>query len=339
MEQVSFINHDGSVNSLNITSDQELLIAGTEKGFLQIYSLNNECSFYQHHASNKISHSMVINALDSIITAEGYQIAFGSENSNVYLYSNKAGLLKTYDNSSPVYTLKFTPDHKYIITGAQDGIARVIDIKTGNIVMNYKIKQMASYNIAGIESYSLEPSNAIFSLDVFTDGMHMVTGHEDGSARMWANNKAYPVGIYSGHQAAILSITINKDQRYLLTASKDTTAHLYEINSFRHVVTYKGHNGWVTSIKITVCNNFVVTASNDMTSMLWNTYDGSVMKIYRGHHNTVRDISLWYKPERCNLSILNYDNDDDNKDEQYRLDLLSELVCENCKIEDNNLQS
>ena len=63
-------------------------------------------------------------------------------------------------------------------------------------------------------------------IDIETNGYQIVTGHNDGNARLWSLNNERLIKVQSGHNQPITSVKISKDNNFVLTGSVDGQAKL-----------------------------------------------------------------------------------------------------------------
>ncbi|MFH1047143.1 MAG: hypothetical protein V1738_02470, partial [Patescibacteria group bacterium] len=102
------------------------------------------------------------------------------------------------------------------------------------------------------------------------DGRYVLTGSDDGTARLWDAGTGEFVREFTGHSGYVLSVAFSPDGRYVLTGSYDRTARLWDVETgetarelsgygditVRHwdpesgefVRTIAGHRGWVMSV-------------------------------------------------------------------------------------------
>ena len=90
-----------------------------------------------------------------------------SRDGTAKLWNLEGNCLQPLDHEGPVYSARFSPDGRLIVTASADGSARLWDLE-GNL--------LADLNRHGGEVYS-----AVFS----PDGRYICTGCGDGSARLW----------------------------------------------------------------------------------------------------------------------------------------------------------
>lgn len=71
-------------------------------------------------------------------------------------------------------------------------------------------------------------TGAVRSTAFSPDGTRLVTGSDDGTARVWNTVTGAVTAILRGHQAAVLSVAFNPDGKRIVTASRDGSAMIWD---------------------------------------------------------------------------------------------------------------
>jgi WD40 repeat protein/transcriptional regulator with XRE-family HTH domain len=165
-------------------------------------------------------------------------------------------------NGRPV---AFSPDSKLLLTGSDNGYARLWDISS-NITMT------RAFEVDGSEAMSV----------AFTADRHPITGSNTGVVEIWDLNKRRAQRRFVGHVGAIQSLAVSPDGRYLLTASDDQTARLWDIQTGAELRRFAGHTGPVTVALFSPDGRMVLTGSGDRTARLWYTSIEDTVKLLCG---------------------------------------------------------
>ncbi|HZV07950.1 MAG TPA: protein kinase [Gemmataceae bacterium] len=96
----------------------------------------------------------------------------------------------------------FSPDSKYVLTGGEDGTARLWDAATG-----------------AARGEPLHHDGPVLSMAYSSDGKTVVTGSYDGTARMWDAATCRQLGPNLPHLGRVLAIDIRFDGRFVATGS------------------------------------------------------------------------------------------------------------------------
>ncbi len=121
-----------------------------------------------------------------------------------------------------------------------------------------------------LEQYTIRHNGLVDSVAISADGNKVVTGSEDGTAKIvaWDGN-AWIEQHTIRHNGVVRSVAISADGNRVVTGSADNTAKIvvWDGNAWieRHAITY---NVWVVSVAISADGNKVVTGSLDNTAKI-----------------------------------------------------------------------
>ena len=106
----------------------------------------------------------------------------------------------------PVEALAITPDGAQVVTGSEDGTARLWDSRTGEPVS------------------ILRHSRPVHAVAVTPDGTQIVTGAQDGTARVWDRHTEELIGTLIGHRGPVHAVADTPDCTQIVTGAQDGTA-------------------------------------------------------------------------------------------------------------------
>lgn len=173
-----------------------------------------------------------------------------------------------------VWSARFSPDGRLVVTASRDGTARLWESPTGRVV-----------DI--LHGHTASVVDAVFS----PDGRRILTISRDHTARLWhriGDSDAYEISrVLEGHEDELTDAAFSPDGRQVATASRDFTARLWDADSGRPVFTLRHHGDWVNGVEFSPDGKTLVTASRDGTAALWDLADGTVGLQLRGHRGAV----------------------------------------------------
>jgi WD40 repeat protein len=153
-------------------------------------------------------------------------------------------------------SVAFSPDSRLLLTGAQDGYARVWDVEKRDFFPS------KMFHVDGTEATSVAFA---------PDGQAVVTGSDTGVVQLWDLATSKEPRRFVGHNAPIRSVVFSRDGKYLLTASEDLTARLWDVQTGAELRRFVGHSGMVRIAIFSPDGRYVLTGSGDRTARLWYT--------------------------------------------------------------------
>ncbi len=194
----------------------------------------------------------------------------------------------------------FSPDGQTVLTGSDDGTAKLWDIGGGTAVVlktlaghqgrvrscefspdgryavtgsddrTLRVWELATaktlVTLGGEQGHNWGVTSAAFS----HDGKRIISGSEDNTSKLWNAVTGELLGTLEGHTAAVNSVVFAPhDTRRVLTASEDGTAKLWDSQQFKEILTLKAHTEAVTGAQFSPDGTQVLTSSRDNTAILW----------------------------------------------------------------------
>ena len=118
-------------------------------------------------------------------------------------------------------------------------------------------------------------SNGIVTKVAFSqDDKLILTGNDDGTARLFDAQSGQELQVFSGHTAQVNSIAFSADGKLILTCSADKTARLWDATTGKEVQTFSGHTDVVITAIFSLDGRHILTGSEDKTMRLWDIETG-----------------------------------------------------------------
>ena len=211
---------------------------------------------------------------------------------------------------STTRTAAISPDGKHVLTSAgQDRVARLWDVQTGEEIRQYPISHWNSNTVLShdgkyffttddwrvVRLFSVETGEKLIefaghddpvrSMAVSPDGIHLLTGSSDGTARLWDIDSAKPVWTAKlGNWVTAVAFT--PDGKYVVTGTNDRGIHLLDAQSGEIVkeiadVRFRGF-----SLAVTPDGKELIAAVNNTLIHVYSIPDGKFLRGFYAHDNT-----------------------------------------------------
>jgi WD40 repeat protein len=185
-------------------------------------------------------------------------------------------IMQLVGHSESVFSLAFSPDGRFIVTGSADETVRVWDATTG--------KQVRSiHTSSAVDELAVSPNGKLVATSgrgVPRNAWEALTGASPhGWVTLWELSTGKELFKLTGHEGSIQSIRFSPDGHSVLTGSEDLTARLWDLQSGKEIRRFGGHTGWITSVAFTPDGHTIVTSGSLLkfwdvgTGREWATMD------------------------------------------------------------------
>ena len=175
---------------------------------------------------------------------------------------NSVRKIKTIeDKENGIGALAISVDGKILVTSGR-GTIKIWELPDGKCIKTIKDR--------GDE-------RAALSIAISSDGQFIVSGHFDGSVKLW-NVKGNLIKTLKEHKQFIRSITISRDGKWILSGSyNDKEIKLWDFERGRSIRTFKGHNKDLVSLRFSFDNQKIYSMDHDAIK-IWNISDGTCIR-------------------------------------------------------------
>ena len=222
--------------------------------------------------------------------------------------------------NSPVSTIAFSPNSRWIAGGSGDGTIRVWDAGTGNLIREFKEHTESVWKVdfspdntwllsVGLDGTCLltnlvHPNNkpstlrqhetstyaASFSPNNENDGYTFATGSADKRIRLWKtqannNDELLPdTPSLEGHDDSVWILAFSKDGQNLASGSLDGTVRLWDLNLRHERLKLTGHTGGIKALAYTEDNRILACGTGlDGILRLWDAGTSGQLSILSDH--------------------------------------------------------
>lgn len=222
----------------------------------------------------------------------------------------------------------FSPDGRYLATGAEDKIIRVWDIQNRSIRNHFTGHEQDIYSLdfardgrtiasgsgdrtvrlwdieQGVNTLTLTIEDGVTTVAISPDTQYVAAGSLDKSVRVWS----IPDGILverleglEGHKDSVYSVAFSPSGKDLVSGSLDRTIKMWELGAPRGardgtragkcIKTFDGHRDFVLSVALTPDASWVLSGSKDRGVQFWDPRTGTTQLMLQGHKNSVISVA------------------------------------------------
>lgn len=191
--------------------------------------------------------------------------------SRLYVRLPKRGFNGWWDGGSfkghkdSVRALCLSADDTCFVSGGEDAIIRLWDIRTGNRLLT-------------CEGHT----GGVFSVAMSSDKRYIVSGSGDARVKLWDVESGRCLATRTGHTASVYVTCISPDGRFAASGSEDATIRIWSMPDGTCLQSLHGHAYAVTSLCVSPDGRFIVSGSTDTTIRLWETATGRCVRIFEG---------------------------------------------------------
>jgi WD40 repeat protein len=165
-----------------------------------------------------------------------------------------------------VTSVTFTPDARFVISGAANGVVMVWKLTTGEAVRSFLAHE------AGVKALLVTPDQA-----------WIVTGACDRPwLRFWALDSDAGRQFSMGHNGGIRTLAITPDGRLLASASEDRSVRLRDLASGGPRQVLHAHSKTINALAISPSGRMLFSASADRSMIAWDLATGDLVTRYTG---------------------------------------------------------
>ncbi len=199
-----------------------------------------------------------------------------------YLWTLCHQELRLFDgHAGDVYCATFAPDQSTIATACRDGLVRLWNVATGQV-------------IATLPSGQTEVNSVAFS----HDNRLLVAACDGGVVVIWdlANDKTKHEIVCSDKD--VFMVAFSPDDSHLACGGCDHTVHLLETDTWNETSRLVGHTGNVESLAFSPTGHLIATGGDDHTVRLWEPEDGQLKETWTAHDKRVGVICFSHDGKR-----------------------------------------
>jgi len=158
-----------------------------------------------------------------------------------------------------IWSVSFSPDGKYLVTGSEDGTARLWDLQ-GKLLQEFKDDSGCNW---------------FWNVSFSPDGKYLASGSQDDhTVRLW-DLDGNLINKFRGHNDWVWSVSFSPDGKYLASGDSDGTVCLWDLEGNQIYEPFKAQEGWAWSLSFSPDSKYLAIALSKDTVYLWNLQENS----------------------------------------------------------------
>lgn len=217
-------------------------------------------------------------------------------------------------HSDGISCLKFSNDNRYLLSGSDDGLMKLWEIKTSQLIKTFKgegtllnvhncyfdeqNKQvLGTYDDYAVRVFDIQNgeekfsfsdhTGSIFGLTLSKDGSTIITASLDTTVRIWNAQNGKPIKVLP-HPKGINTLALSKNRQLILTTSYDGIARIWNPNTYKLMQSFHGHKNVINSAVFDSSETRILTSGNDRTARLWDIDSGEEIQRYPSENERVK---------------------------------------------------
>ena len=133
---------------------------------------------------------------------------------SLHAFQSSHPLWTSQGHTSYVWSVAFSPDGRYALSGSNDKTLKLWDVSSGQAVRTF------------------QGHSHVYSVAFSPDGRYALSGSGDKTLKLWDVLSGQAVRTWKGHTSAVYSVAFSPDGRYALSGSSDQTFKLWDMYSW-----------------------------------------------------------------------------------------------------------
>lgn len=256
------------IQTLAVTPNGQLLIAGSIEGRIKIWDLEQWIELYSLSSQHGAIHGIAI-------LSEGSRLLLATDDGTLELWDLERHevecTLKGHRNR--INAVVVTQNGRQAISASADGTLKVWNLEQRTLI------------------YTLKASSPVHAVAVTMDGGYAISASDHG-IQLWDLVHRSEKRTYSGHQAPVSAVAITPDGHKIISGSLDATLKIWSLEQGTVIHTLKGHTGSIRALTLTPDGQWIVSASNDGEVRVWDLERGMERCTLSGHQGEVWTVEV-----------------------------------------------
>ncbi len=319
----------GWIDSMSFSPDRKYIVASKEwhpEKSIVLWDYETGKKLWERDSQGK--------ATFFCFSPDGKFIAVGTYTSDVILLlvtTNGKQIKNFSGHSEAVYSVNFSPDGKYLLSGGKDSTIRLWDVASGkeikqfvghssslitalfsrdgkNIISSGRDETIRLWSAAsGKEIRKFERDcRAFYSVAFAPSGDHIISVSSDNSLRLWDVQSGKQIKSFQDNTDKIFTAMFSPDGKYIVSSATNNTLILLDALSGKKIKTFSGHIDFISSAVFTPDGKNIVSGSNDKTIRIWDISSGKELQKFTVQNTGIKNVSV--SPDGQYIVSCGFDN-------------------------------
>lgn len=268
---------DPSRLRLSQSEDHEFMQQENIHSYIVTGSLDDSVKVWEY-ANERLSlkHKLAGHSLGVVsvaVNSDGTRCASSSLDSSLRIWNISSGEKLSSIEVGPVdiWSIVFSSDDKYIVSGSHAGKIRLYDSESG----------------AQEKVLDTRGGKFILSVACSPDGKYIASGAIDGIINIFDVIQGKVLQTLEGHAMPIRSLCFSPDSQLLLTSSDDGHMKIYDIKDANVAGTVSGHASWVLGASFSHDGTKFASCSSDNSVKIFELSKRQCLHTFKEHTDQV----------------------------------------------------
>ena len=278
--------YGGRATGLAFSPDGTLLAAGTSLTTLKIWKgeqLQDYAILVDPSTDSRTAHTDMIRAI--AFSPDGSILATGGDLLIKFWNVKEKKLERTlWGHLKDVFTIDFSPDGRYLISGGKDTNVTLWNLKTSTM------EKVLYAHFHSVRSVAFNPDSNI-----------LASSGDDGVIRLWNLRENREIATLNDHRGEVYSLDFSPDGTLLVSGSRDSTLRFWDVGRRTCIATIKDHQATVHTTIFSPDGKTAASADNNGEIKLWSLERESVVLTLKPDSNKVRTVT--FSPDSTTVAV------------------------------------
>ncbi len=178
-----------------------------------------------------------------------------------YAFCQKVDLVLQQSHTQPVSAMCFTPDNKYLITGGEDKLIKIWEIKSGLL-----LKTLYGH------------TSTVLSISCFHKGDFFISSSSDSTIKIWSIDTDEPINSIKTTNNSVKKVYILPDDNTILFYGEDSLINVYNLSLNENMKSFKDNEGSIKYAALSPDSKYIASGNSNGQLKVWDIKSGNCIK-------------------------------------------------------------